>query len=113
MVSLARPGQQWHHKYDYLLADAFLICPIPNTSRVVINLCNILQLVAAYMMVEALNKKGYSAFTVSVPSPNEFLQIFAIAAPVFITMFSKVCCILLGSILYLLMQDEFMHFGFL
>ncbi|KAG6711785.1 hypothetical protein I3843_05G064600 [Carya illinoinensis] len=48
------------------------------------------QLVAAYMMIEALNKKGYSAFTISVPSPNEFVQIFAIAAPVFITMFSKV-----------------------
>ncbi|KAG2705806.1 hypothetical protein I3760_05G072600 [Carya illinoinensis] len=48
------------------------------------------QLVAAYMMIEALNKKGYSAFAISVPSPNEFLQIFAIAAPVFITMFSKV-----------------------
>ncbi|XP_041011871.1 protein DETOXIFICATION 46, chloroplastic-like [Juglans microcarpa x Juglans regia] len=48
------------------------------------------QLVAAYMMIETLNKKGYSAFAISVPSPNEFLQIFAIAAPVFITMFSKV-----------------------
>ncbi|GKV21070.1 hypothetical protein SLEP1_g31093 [Rubroshorea leprosula] len=48
------------------------------------------QLVAAYMMIEALNKKGYNAFAVSIPSPQEFLQILAIAAPVFITMFSKV-----------------------
>ncbi|GLU02841.1 hypothetical protein SLE2022_200760 [Rubroshorea leprosula] len=48
------------------------------------------QLVAAYMMIEALNKKGYNAFAVSIPSPQEFLQILAIAGPVFITMFSKV-----------------------
>lgn len=48
------------------------------------------QVIAAYMMIEALNKKGYNAFAVSVPSPNEFLQIFSIAAPVFVTMFSKV-----------------------
>ncbi|XP_075674574.1 protein DETOXIFICATION 46, chloroplastic-like [Castanea sativa] len=48
------------------------------------------QLIAAYMMIDALNKKGYSAFSISIPSPKEFLQIFAIAAPVFVTMFSKV-----------------------
>uniref|UniRef100_A0A2N9FPI0 Protein DETOXIFICATION n=1 Tax=Fagus sylvatica TaxID=28930 RepID=A0A2N9FPI0_FAGSY len=48
------------------------------------------QLVAAFMMIEALNKKGVSAFAISIPSPKEFLQIFAIAAPVFVTMFSKV-----------------------
>ncbi|XP_020533580.1 protein DETOXIFICATION 46, chloroplastic isoform X2 [Jatropha curcas] len=48
------------------------------------------QVIAAYMMIEALNKKGYNAFAVSIPSPKEFLQIFSIAAPVFVTMFSKV-----------------------
>ncbi|XP_062076881.1 protein DETOXIFICATION 46, chloroplastic-like [Humulus lupulus] len=48
------------------------------------------QVVAAYMMIENLNKKGYNAFLISVPSPNECLQIFELAAPVFVTMFSKV-----------------------
>ncbi|KAI9128350.1 hypothetical protein K1719_001343 [Acacia pycnantha] len=48
------------------------------------------QIVAAYMMVEALNKKGYNSFAISAPSPSEFLKIFGIAAPVFVTMFSKV-----------------------
>ncbi|KAI4375685.1 hypothetical protein MLD38_013526 [Melastoma candidum] len=48
------------------------------------------QIVAAYMMIEALNKKGYNSFAISIPSPNEFLHIFGIAAPVFVTMFSKV-----------------------
>ncbi|KAL6213677.1 hypothetical protein ACLB2K_013123 [Fragaria x ananassa] len=48
------------------------------------------QIVAAGMMIEALNKKGFSAFSISVPSPRECLQIFGIAGPVFVTMFSKV-----------------------
>ncbi|OWM83893.1 hypothetical protein CDL15_Pgr004324 [Punica granatum] len=48
------------------------------------------QIVAAYMMIQALNKKGFNSFAVSVPSASEFLQIFGIAAPVFVTMFSKV-----------------------
>ncbi|CAN6900949.1 hypothetical protein Bca4012_096324 [Brassica carinata] len=48
------------------------------------------QVVAAYMMMDALNKKGYSAFSLSVPSPSELLMIFGLAAPVFITMMSKV-----------------------
>ncbi|KAB5561371.1 hypothetical protein DKX38_006328 [Salix brachista] len=48
------------------------------------------QVIAAYMMIEALNKKGYNAFAISIPSPNEFSHIFSIAAPVFVTMFSKV-----------------------
>ncbi|KAJ6395790.1 hypothetical protein OIU77_020949 [Salix suchowensis] len=42
------------------------------------------------MMIEALNKKGYNAFAISIPSPNEFSHIFSIAAPVFVTMYSKV-----------------------
>ncbi|GMP48150.1 hypothetical protein CsSME_00015606 [Camellia sinensis var. sinensis] len=48
------------------------------------------QIIAGYMMIEALNKKGYNAFTISAPSPTELLQIFMIAAPVFVTMMSKV-----------------------
>lgn len=42
------------------------------------------------MMIDNLNRTGFSAFSVSVPSPNELLQIFALAAPVFITTTSKV-----------------------
>ncbi|GAV62378.1 MatE domain-containing protein, partial [Cephalotus follicularis] len=48
------------------------------------------QVVASYMMIQALNKKGYNAFALSLPSPSESVEIFAIAAPVFVTMFSKV-----------------------
>lgn len=48
------------------------------------------QVVAAYMMIDALNKKGYNGFAISVPSPSEMQQIFMLAAPVFITMMSKV-----------------------
>ncbi|KAF7127232.1 hypothetical protein RHSIM_Rhsim11G0182400 [Rhododendron simsii] len=48
------------------------------------------QVIAGYMMIEALNKKGYNAFALSVPSPSELLQVFMLAAPVFITMISKV-----------------------
>ncbi|KAL0422812.1 UNVERIFIED_CONTAM: protein DETOXIFICATION 46, chloroplastic [Sesamum latifolium] len=48
------------------------------------------QVVAAYMMIEALNSKGYNGFAISVPSPDELLQIFLLAAPVFVTMMSKV-----------------------
>lgn len=48
------------------------------------------QVVAAYMMVEALNKKGYNGFTLSVPSFSELQHIYSLAAPVFITMTSKV-----------------------
>ncbi|KAK1402668.1 Protein DETOXIFICATION [Heracleum sosnowskyi] len=48
------------------------------------------QVVAGYMMVEALNKKGYNGFTLSVPSFSELQQIYSLAAPVFITMTSKV-----------------------
>jgi hypothetical protein len=82
----------------YLLVDTFLMYSIHNISfRVSTNQCNIFQLIAAYMMIEALNKKGFSAFAISIPSPSEFMQIFAIAAPVFVTMFSKVCYILLYS----------------
>ncbi|MED6204314.1 Protein DETOXIFICATION 46, chloroplastic [Stylosanthes scabra] len=48
------------------------------------------QVVASFMMIEALKNKGYNATAISVPSFSDFLQIFRIAAPVFVTMFSKV-----------------------
>ncbi|KAL3383044.1 hypothetical protein AABB24_002507 [Solanum stoloniferum] len=48
------------------------------------------QVVAAYMMIVALSKKGYNGFALSVPSFDEVLQIFTLAAPVFLTMMSKV-----------------------
>lgn len=42
------------------------------------------------MMIEALNKKGYNAFAFSVPTLDEILTIVRLAAPVFVTMMSKV-----------------------
>ncbi|KAI8533065.1 hypothetical protein RHMOL_Rhmol11G0267200 [Rhododendron molle] len=48
------------------------------------------QVIASCMMIETLNKKGYNAFALSVPSPSELLQVFMLAGPVFITMISKV-----------------------
>ncbi|CAN8314616.1 unnamed protein product [Cochlearia groenlandica] len=48
------------------------------------------QIVAAYMMMDALKKKGYNAFSLCVPSSSELSTIFGIAAPVFVTMMSKV-----------------------
>lgn len=57
------------------------------------------------MMIETLNKKGYNAFALSVPSPSELLQVFMLAAPVFITMISKVCDILLDYLLIQHMRD--------
>ncbi|KAI5388428.1 protein DETOXIFICATION 46, chloroplastic [Lathyrus oleraceus] len=48
------------------------------------------QVVAAYMMMRALNMKGYNAFALSIPSGRELLTILGLAAPVFLTMMSKV-----------------------
>ncbi|CAL9147389.1 protein DETOXIFICATION 46, chloroplastic-like [Musa acuminata AAA Group] len=48
------------------------------------------QVVAAFMMMETLRKSGFSALSVSIPSLRDFLQILGIAAPVFMTMTSKV-----------------------
>lgn len=42
------------------------------------------------MMIGNLNRTGYNALAMSVPSLDEIWQIFALAAPVFITMISKV-----------------------
>ncbi|KAK8463770.1 hypothetical protein PHAVU_011G040200 [Phaseolus vulgaris] len=48
------------------------------------------QVVAACMMIHTLNKKGYNALAFSIPSGQEVLTIFGLAAPVFMTMMSKV-----------------------
>ncbi|KAL9691372.1 hypothetical protein QQ045_011793 [Rhodiola kirilowii] len=48
------------------------------------------QVIAGYMMIQALNVKGYNAFAFSVPSSEEVLQIVALSAPVFVTMMAKV-----------------------
>lgn len=49
------------------------------------------QIVAAFMMMQNLNKRGFRAFSFTIPSSSELLQIFEIAAPVFVTTTSKVC----------------------
>lgn len=41
-------------------------------------------------MIEALNKKRYNGFALSVPSLKELVTILGLAAPVFLTMISKV-----------------------
>ncbi|KAL6213676.1 hypothetical protein ACLB2K_013122 [Fragaria x ananassa] len=48
------------------------------------------QIVAGYMMIESLNQKGYNSYAISVPSPKEFLTLIGLAAPVLVTMMSKV-----------------------
>ncbi|KAL9244979.1 hypothetical protein vseg_018690 [Gypsophila vaccaria] len=48
------------------------------------------QVVAGYTMIDALNKKGYNGFSLSVPSFAELQDIVTIAGPVFITIVSKV-----------------------
>ncbi|PRQ23961.1 putative multi antimicrobial extrusion protein [Rosa chinensis] len=48
------------------------------------------QIVAGYMMIETLNKKGYNSYAISVPSPKELLTLIGLAAPVLVTMMSKV-----------------------
>ncbi|KAE8683638.1 MATE efflux family protein 4 isoform 3 [Hibiscus syriacus] len=51
--------------------------------------------VAAYMMIDALNKKGYNAFVISIPSFNELLIVLAIAGPVVVTLMSKFSTLLI------------------
>ncbi|KAJ0428577.1 putative multi antimicrobial extrusion protein DinF [Helianthus annuus] len=48
------------------------------------------QIVAGFMMIESLKDKGYIGYAIAVPSANELLQIFKLAAPVFMMMMSKV-----------------------
>ncbi|KAM0034500.1 putative multi antimicrobial extrusion protein [Helianthus debilis subsp. tardiflorus] len=46
--------------------------------------------VAGFMMIESLKDKGYNGYAIAVPPTNELLQIFKLAAPVFMMMMSKV-----------------------
>lgn len=48
------------------------------------------QVVAGYMMIAALKEKGYNGFSIAVPSYKELLAVVGLAAPVFVTMMSKV-----------------------
>ncbi|KAK8364384.1 hypothetical protein V6Z12_A03G226900 [Gossypium hirsutum] len=48
------------------------------------------QVVAGYMMITSLNKKGYNAYTISIPSLDDLQTIFGLAAPVFIMLMAKV-----------------------
>ncbi|KAM7264382.1 hypothetical protein ACFE04_002065 [Oxalis oulophora] len=72
---------------SYFLQSAFTgfkgsdIIPAANTY---------VQVIAAYMMVHSLNKNGYKAFAISVPSVEDLRTIFALAAPAFIMLMSKV-----------------------
>ncbi|XP_076905758.1 protein DETOXIFICATION 46, chloroplastic-like [Bidens hawaiensis] len=48
------------------------------------------QVVAGFMMIESLKDKGYNGYSIAAPTANELLQIFQLAAPVFMMMMSKV-----------------------
>ncbi|KAM7264218.1 hypothetical protein ACFE04_001901 [Oxalis oulophora] len=48
------------------------------------------QVVAAFLMIDSLRVKGYDAFSVKIPSPNDLRTIVELAAPVFVVMMSKV-----------------------
>ncbi|GLJ05797.1 hypothetical protein SUGI_0025560 [Cryptomeria japonica] len=48
------------------------------------------QFVATILMLGSVNKKGYNAFALSVPSSKDLVQIVQLAAPVFISLISRV-----------------------
>ncbi|XP_027354548.1 protein DETOXIFICATION 46, chloroplastic-like isoform X4 [Abrus precatorius] len=48
------------------------------------------QVFSAYMMIQTLNMKGYNAFAFTIPSGKELLTIMGLAAPVFLTLMTKV-----------------------
>ncbi|MBA0614233.1 hypothetical protein Godav_014554 [Gossypium davidsonii] len=62
----------------------------PNNVHIVPAANTYVQVVAGYMMIDSLNKKGFNAFAISVPSLDDLRTIFTISAPVFITMMAKV-----------------------
>lgn len=41
-------------------------------------------------MIEALKKKGFNGYAIAIPSSKELLTVLGLAAPVFVTMMSKV-----------------------
>ncbi|EOA16394.1 hypothetical protein CARUB_v10004548mg [Capsella rubella] len=48
------------------------------------------QIVSAFMMMDSLKKEGYNAYSFAIPSPQELWKISSLAAPVFISIFSKI-----------------------
>lgn len=48
------------------------------------------QYIGGYLMLRSLNRKGYNALTLSIPSSKEFAHMIELAAPVLLTMLSKV-----------------------
>ncbi|KFK30488.1 hypothetical protein AALP_AA7G268000 [Arabis alpina] len=48
------------------------------------------QVVSAFMMMDSLNKEGYNAYSFAVPTPQELWKITTLAAPVFISILSKI-----------------------
>lgn len=94
MVSPAQHGLQWHHKYAdkrsainlyslITIFKQFIACCISTDVFT-------FQIVAAFMMIDSLNKKGYNAYAISVPSTDDLMIVFKLAAPAFIMMISKV-----------------------
>ncbi|MBA0614234.1 hypothetical protein Godav_014555 [Gossypium davidsonii] len=62
----------------------------PNNAHIVPAANTYVQVVAGYMMITSLNKKGYNAYTICIPSLDDLQTIFGLAAPVFIMMMAKV-----------------------
>lgn len=48
------------------------------------------QYIGGYLMLRSLNRKGYNALALSIPSSKEFAHMIELAAPVLLTMLSKV-----------------------
>lgn len=64
-------------------------------------------------MLEALNKKGYNAYSLSVSSQKELLTILGLAVPVFVTLISKVTFLIIRITLpCLILLHGSEHFGF-
>ncbi|KAG4988339.1 hypothetical protein JHK82_030683 [Glycine max] len=61
-----------------------------SASKVTLPLFVEYMVVAAYMMIQNLNMKGYNALAFSIPTGKEILMILGLAAPVFLTLMSKV-----------------------
>ncbi|MBA0766439.1 hypothetical protein Gotri_015481 [Gossypium trilobum] len=72
---------------DYM-SYVFMFLSVATSNMVATSLAR--EVVAGYMMIDSLNKKGFNAFAISVPSLDDLRTIFTISAPVFITMMAKV-----------------------
>ncbi|KAL2649695.1 hypothetical protein R1flu_017823 [Riccia fluitans] len=49
------------------------------------------QYIAGILMLKSLGDKGYNPLAISIPSWNDFTRIMKLAAPILLTMLSKVC----------------------